>query len=151
MAELRHIVRVAATELKGDLPTHLALTKIRGVGFMFSNAVLKVLNLDPRRPIGEYSDKELEKIEDCLKNPEKYGIPSWMYNRRKDPFRGKDGHLVGPDLQLQIKQDIDYMKKIKSYRGIRHALGLKVRGQRTRSTGRKGKTVGVQRKKGAAK
>ena len=145
--EIRHIVRVAATELPGDKPLWLALTKIKGISFMFSNAVVKVLNLDPKKPIGSFTDEELEKIEDCIRNPDRYGIPSWLYNRRKDLFTGKDVHVSGPELELAVKQDIDFMKKIKSYRGIRHALGLKVRGQRTRSTGRKGRTVGVQRKK----
>jgi len=145
--EIRHIVRLAATELKGDMPIKLALTKVPGVSFMFSNAVIKALNLDSQKPVGALSDAELEKIEDCLRNPQNYGIPAWMYNRRKDLWTGKDMHIVGPELRLSVKQDIDFMKKIKSYRGIRHALGLKVRGQRTKSTGRKGRTVGVQRKK----
>jgi len=145
--ELRHIVRIAATELKGEMPLRIALTKIKGVSFMFSNAVIKALGYDPEKKVGELSDEEIEKIEDCLKNPHSYGIPSWLYNRRKDLLTGKDLHVVGPDLELVVKQDIDFMKKIKCYRGIRHALGLKVRGQRTRSTGRKGRTVGVQRKK----
>ena len=147
MGELKHIVRVAATELKGETPIYIALTKIKGVGFSFSNAVIRALDLDPQKPIGAFSDEELEKIEDCLKNPQKYGIPSWLYNRRRDLTTGKDLHIVGPELELQIRQDIEFMKKIRCYKGIRHALGLKVRGQRTRSTGRKGRTVGVIRKR----
>jgi len=140
-------VRVAATELKGEMPLKIALTKIKGVGFMFSNAVIRALGFDPNRAVGTLSDEEIEKIEECLKNPQKYGIPSWLYNRRRDPETGQDLHLVSADLELRTRQDIDFMKKIKCYKGIRHALGLKVRGQRTRSTGRKGRTVGVQRKK----
>ncbi len=146
--EMRHIVRLAATELEGKVPLRIALTKVKGVGFMLSNAVIKVLKMDPGKPVGMLTDEELAKIEDCIKNPASYGIPSWMYNRKNDPWTGQDAHVVGPDLNMKLKQDLDFMKKIKSYRGIRHALGLKVRGQRTKSTGRRGKTVGVSRKKG---
>jgi len=143
--EFRHIVRVAATELKGDTPVQLALTRIKGVGPTFASATVKALGLDPKKKIGEFSDKELKELEEFLKNPK--GLPTWLLNRRRDPFTGKDMHLVSSDLTIQLKQDLDYMKKIKSYRGMRHAFGLKVRGQRTKSTGRKGRTIGVQRKK----
>ncbi len=142
-----HLVRIAGVEVDGTKQTYHALTKIKGVSWMFANAVVKALNLDPTKPIGAWDEETLEKIEDCIKNPWKYGIPSWLYNRRRDPRTGKDMHLVTADLELVKKQDIDFMKKIRCYRGIRHALGLKVRGQRTRSTGRKGRTVGVSRKK----
>ena len=48
--------------------------------------------------------------------------------------------------ELKIKEDIQREMKIKSWRGVRHSLGLKVRGQRTRTTGRKGGPVGVARR-----
>ena len=143
--EFRHIVRVAATELKGKMPIKLALTKIKGVGPAFANAVITILEIDPEKKVGEFTNEEFARIEAFLKNPE--GVPQWMLNRKKDPFTGKDGHKISSDLQIQLKQDLDYMKKTKSYRGMRHAFGLKARGQRTKSTGRKGKTVGVQRKR----
>jgi len=46
---------------------------------------------------------------------------------------------------LSRNEDINLMKKVRSYKGVRHDRGLRVRGQRSRSTGRKGKTVGVSR------
>ena len=70
-----------------------------------------------------------------------------MVNRKKDLRTGEDLHVLGSKLDLQIKQDIDRMKKMKSYKGVRHQYGLKVRGQRTKSTGRKGLVVGVVRRK----
>jgi small subunit ribosomal protein S13 len=85
-------------------------------------------------------------LEDIIKDPAKHGIPSRLFNRRKDIESGRDMHLVGPDLALRNKADIDLMKDIKSWKGIRHSLGLKVRGQRTRTTGRSGKAVGVKKK-----
>jgi len=77
----------------------------------------------------------------------KFGIPNWMLNRRKDLETGKDLHLIGSDLEFRVKQDIEFMKSIKSWKGWRHSLGLKVRGQRTRTTGRTGRTVGVHRRR----
>lgn len=147
--EFRHIVRVAATELQGKTPVKLALTRIKGVGPAVANAAVKRLGIDPGKPMGEFTDEELQQIESVLKDPEE--VPDWLLNRRKDPFTGEDNHLISSDLKFQQKQDIDYMKKIRSYKGIRHSMGLKVRGQRTKSTGRHGTTVGVQRKRIKAK
>jgi small subunit ribosomal protein S13 len=96
--------------------------------------------------MGFLSSAEVEKIEDTLKNPVKYDIPLWLLNRRKDRETGNDLHLLGSDLLLQTKNDIDQMKKIRSWKGFRHSYGLKVRGQRTRTTGRKGKAIGVRKK-----
>ncbi len=56
-------------------------------------------------------------------------------------------HLVGAELLYYVRRDIEREKKIRSWRGIRHALGLKVRGQRTATTGRLGMTIGVHRRK----
>jgi small subunit ribosomal protein S13 len=142
--EFRYIVRVAATEMQGKTPIKLALTKIKGVGAAFANATITILGIDPHKRVGDFTNEELGRIETFLKNPE--GVPQWALNRRNDPFTGKDTHLISSDLTIQLKQDLDYMKKTKSYRGMRHAFGLKVRGQRTKSTGRKGKTLGVHRK-----
>lgn len=89
----------------------------------------------------------MHKLEDIMANPQKYNIPSWMFNRRKDPEKGVTVHLTTSQLELTEKNDIDRMKKIKCYKGIRHILGQPVRGQRTRSSFRKNGTVGVQRTK----
>jgi small subunit ribosomal protein S13 len=96
--------------------------------------------------MGFLSSADVEKIEDIITNPVKYGIPAWLLNRQKDLETGKDIHLLGSDLVLQTKNDIDQMKKIKSWKGFRHSYGLKVRGQRTKSTGREGKAMGVKKK-----
>jgi small subunit ribosomal protein S13 len=91
------------------------------------------------------------KIEEVLKDPLGHGIPAWMLNRRKDYETGSNLHLLGSDLVLAEKADIGREKKIRSRRGIRHELGLPVRGQRTRTTGRKGLSVGVMRKEARIK
>ncbi|HLD57405.1 MAG TPA: 30S ribosomal protein S13 [archaeon] len=89
-------------------------------------------------------------MEEYIKNPEKHGIPPWMLNRRLDPETGTGRHLIGSDLVFTKNMDINKLKRMKSYKGVRHGLGLPVRGQRTRSSGRtSGKSVGVVKKKEA--
>jgi len=143
----RYIVRIAKTDIIGELRTDYGLAEIKGVGVNLATAICRVLNIDPAMKIGYLTDEEIAKIEDVLKSPLKYGIPSWMLNRRKDYETGEDKHLVSAELIYYVKQDIEREKKIKSWRGIRHALGMKVRGQRTRTTGRTGATVGVRKRR----
>ncbi|MEM2133357.1 MAG: 30S ribosomal protein S13 [Candidatus Jordarchaeaceae archaeon] len=145
--EYRYLVRVAGTDLDGSKKLAYALTGIKGVGIRLAESIIRVVGLDPNIRMGFVSDQDVRKIEEVLANPVKYGIPKWMVNRQKDVSSGEYLHLTGSDLTLAIKTDIDDMRKMKSYRGIRHALGLKVRGQHTKTTGRKGQTVGVRRKK----
>jgi len=144
--EFRHIVRLGGTDLDGARKLIYGLTKIRGVGVSLANAIAKAADLKAEMRIGNLTESEVEKIEDIIADPTKYGIPSRLLNRRKDLESGRDLHFVGPDLALRVKSDIDFMKDIRTWRGIRHSLGLKVRGQRTRTTGRMGKAVGVRKK-----
>ncbi len=145
--EVKGLVRILETTVEGQKKISVALLRVKGVGHALSLAIPRAVGLDPSRKIGTLSDGELEKLEDAIKNPAKYGIPSHMLNRRRDPKTGEDRHLSESDLVLTRKSDIDFLKKIRCYRGIRHELGLPVRGQRTRSSFRKGRTVGVSRKK----
>jgi small subunit ribosomal protein S13 len=112
---------------------------------MFSNAVCNILNLDKTKKIGALDEKEVKDIEDLINNSSK--LPKWMLNRRRDYDTGEDLHIVGSKLKLRKEFDIKRLKKIRSYRGMRHAFGLPVRGQRTRGHFRKGRSVGVQKKK----
>jgi len=144
--EFRHIVRIAETDLDGTLKINHALSLIKGVGIGLADIIIKKAEVNPEARTGFLSEAEIEKLEDVIRKPGKYGLPSWVLNRPKDLETGKDLHLVGPDLTLQIKNDIEEMKKIRSWRGYRHAYGLKVRGQRTKVTGRTGKAVGVKKK-----
>ncbi|MHA1607724.1 MAG: 30S ribosomal protein S13 [Candidatus Freyarchaeota archaeon] len=143
----KHIVRLAGTDLDGSYRAAYALRTIKGINARMANAVLVALGIDPNRRLGFLTDAEIKKIEDAVSNPPSVGIPSWMLNRQKDLETGKDLHLIGSQLALTVKNDIELMKRIRCWKGVRHALGLKVRGQRTKTTGRKGQTVGVRRKK----
>jgi len=150
-AEFRELLRIVDKDIKGGVSVYLAITKVKGSDFMIANAVCNVLNLDKAQKCGNLTHEQVEKIEDALKHPEKYGIPAWLFNRRKDLENGADRHIVGSELTLQQGLDIRFLKRIKTYRGVRHTKGSKkVRGQRTRSTGRRGSTLGVQRKKKGA-
>lgn len=133
--------------IDGNDTVEYGLTNIKGIGQRFAQAVVKTANMDPHARIGALSEKEIELLEDIITNPIENGIPSWMVNRKKDLRTGEDKHILGNELEITVKRDIDRMKRIKSYKGIRHQLGLKVRGQRTKSTGRHGLVIGVQRKK----
>lgn len=147
--ELKHIVRVAGKDLTGTKPVHRALLELKGISFNFARAVAYAAEVDPFKRLGTLSDEEIQRIERVLKDPLAHGIPSWLLNRRMDYATGRDLHLIGADIDLAVKADIGRERRIRSRRGIRHELGLPVRGQRTRTTGRKGMTVGVTRKKEA--
>lgn len=144
--EFRHIVRVIGTDLDGTKKAIYGVSKIRGVGPNFAHAVVKSAKIAPGARIGALSEAEISRLEDAIRDPAKHGIPARLYNRRKDLDTGRDMHLVGPDLVLRIKADVDLIKDIRTWKGVRHSLGLKVRGQRTRTTGRSGKAVGVKKK-----
>jgi small subunit ribosomal protein S13 len=149
--EIRQIVRIAGHDLDGKKAVHHALLGVRGVSFSLARAVAHAANVDPFKKIGTLTDDELKRIEEVLRDPVAHGIPAWMLNRRKDYETGRDMHLTGAEIDLYVRADIGREKRIRSRRGIRHELGLPVRGQRTRTTGRRGMTVGVLRKKEEAK
>ena len=123
-----------------------AVTSIKGVSLSLSNAILKKAGINPDLRSGFLTEADISKIEEVVKDPAKFGIPAWLFNRRKDSETGKDMHLISADLVLRSKTDIDDAKNIRSWRGYRHAYGLKVRGQRTKTTGRSGKSLGVKKK-----
>ena len=143
----KYIVRIAGTDISGELKLPYGLAKIKGIGLTTAYAILRVLGMDPNRRIGDLTEEEIKKLEEAVVDIRKLGLPSWLYNRRKDYETGEDLHLVGADLLFAARRDIEREIKIGSWRGLRHKLGLKVRGQRTRTTGRVGMTVGVKKKR----
>lgn len=149
--EFRGIVRIGDRDIKGEKILSKALTKVKGISINLAEAIAEVaskeLGIDKKEKVGNLSDAQVKKLSEILKDPIKFGVPSWMVNRKKDVETGKDIHLISSDLELQKKQDIKSKIDIKSYQGIRHMFGLPVRGQRTKTMGRKGLTVGVTRKK----
>lgn len=144
--EFRHIVRIMGSDSPGTLKTAYALKHIKGINTSLSNAILKKAGVNPDLRVGFITDSDIGKIEDVIRDPAKYSIPMWMFNRRKDSETGKDYHMLSADLIFKVKTDIDQDKEIRSWRGYRHAYSLKVRGQRTKTTGRAGKALGVKKK-----
>jgi len=151
MAEYKHIVRIVNADLDGAKPIGHALTKIKGVSFMFANMICNLAGVDKTFKTGDLDDKDINKLDQVIRNPAEYGAPEWMFNRRKDPETGEDTHLVSADIKFVQDNDIKSMRKTKSYKGQRHAVGLPLRGQRTKSNFRrnKGKVAGVKKRKGA--
>ncbi|HDQ06677.1 MAG TPA: 30S ribosomal protein S13 [Candidatus Bathyarchaeota archaeon] len=144
--EFQHIIRFAGTDIEGTQPVTYALTNVKGIGIKIANAIVEKAGIDPETRMGLLSSADVEKLEEIITNPVKHDIPIWLLNRQKDLETGKAIHLLSSDLVLQTKNDIDQMKKMRSWKGIRHSYGLKVRGQRTKTTGRKGKAIGVKKK-----
>ncbi len=137
------LIRILSTDIPGDKGVYAGLTRIKGISWGFSHALCHVLHLDKNRKISSLSKEEIEKISQFIKNPQ---IPHFLLNRRFDFDTGEDHHIVGSELDLKREFDIKRLKKIRSYRGLRHAIGAPVRGQRTRSHFRKNKVVGVMKK-----
>src|SRR2546421_1250834 len=143
--DFRYIVRMANTDLDGTRSVGSALTAIPGFGIRVSEAVADLADVPRAERLGNLSEDQTDKIEATLS---KLGelFPPWMVNRPKDWESGLDLHLVGSEVEVRLRDDINLMKMIRSYKGVRHETGQKVRGQRTRSNGRTGLTVGVTKK-----
>jgi ribosomal protein S13 len=139
--------RKLRSQVDGNAKIEHGLTQIRGIGRRFAQAVVRVAKIDENLRIGAIPEKDLNRIEEIIIDPITNGIPAWMVNRKKDLVTGENLHIIGNRLELSVRRDIDRMKRIRSYKGVRHHRGLKVRGQRTKSTGRHGLVVGVIRKK----
>ena len=144
----KHLVRIANADLHGEKNIGFALRNIKGVNFQFANAVCKLTNIDKLKKVGNLTDDEISRLDKIINAPLENGMPSWMVNRRKDYEDGTDKHIITTDLMFTKDNDLKRLKKIKSYRGLRHAAGLPVRGQRTKSNFRKskGNVMGVKRK-----
>ncbi len=146
--EFKHMVRIARRDVDGNKPVVNALADIRGVGIALSGAICSSMGLDLNQKIGYLSDDKINEIEEAVRNPKQHNIPEWMLNRRNDYETGETVHLIESDLMMRLRDDLNRMKKIRSYKGRRHEVGLPVRGQRTKSTFRKGSSVGVRRRRG---
>ena len=145
-SDFKYIIRIANSDVSGEERLVNALTSIRGIGPRISNAIVQKLKLNPNKLAGKLDDKNVVDIENAIMNLNDY-VPDWLLNRQKDYDTGGDIHPVSVELKMTHDEDLNRMKKVKSYKGIRHASGHKVRGQRTYSNGRKGLALGVSRKK----
>lgn len=147
----RDIVRVVDVDLDGTKPLHRALLRIKGIGTNFAVMVERVFSeeagIDPSTPLGNIPEDKIPLLEDIIHNPIKHGIPAWAVNTQKDLGTGEDKHIVGVDLEVKEREILKREADMGSYRGLRRVWGLKVRGQRTKSKGRKNKISPRIRKK----
>lgn len=119
-----------------DIPENkriiVALTYVRGIGRTLSEEILSKLHIDPSTRAKDLSGQDLAKIQKTL-----------------------DGYMVEGDLRKSIRENIQRLKRIGSYRGMRHTQGLPSRGQRTRVNARtkrgKRKTIGAIKKEDATR
>ena len=148
--DYRGIVRIMGRDMPGQMKLKNALRRIRGIGHNIAASLVKIIHLElgisPDFKVGELSDEKIAKVEDILKNPGTHGVITFILNRPTERSSGKPTHLLSTDLQFAVKQDIGMEKDLRTWRGWRHSIGQRVRGQRTRSTGRTGMTVGVLKK-----
>ncbi|UCE73598.1 MAG: 30S ribosomal protein S13 [Methanomassiliicoccales archaeon] len=143
--DFKYIVRIANTDLDGDKVVVQALTAIKGIGDRVAKVVVNRTKIPKNEKIGNLSDEDIEKLENFVLELSD-NTPGWLMNKQNDVWTGEDIHILGSEMEMRIQEDINILKKIRCYRGIRHEKGQKVRGQRTKAHGRTGLTVGVVKK-----
>ncbi|MBW0472121.1 hypothetical protein O181_011836 [Austropuccinia psidii MF-1] len=146
--QFQHILRLLNTNVDGRIKIMFALTQIRGVGRRLANVACKKADVDLNKRAGELNPDELERIVTIIQNPAQFKIPAWFLNRQRDIVDGKSTQVLSNGLDSKLREDLERLKKIRAHRGLRHYWGLRVRGQHTKTTGRRGKTVGVSKKRG---
>lgn len=141
--QFQHIIRLLNTNIDGKQKVMYALTSIKGVGRRYSNLVCKKADVDITKRAGELSNDELERLVTIIQNPTQYKIPNWFLNRQKDIKDGTYSQVLANGLDNKQREDVETLKKIRCHRGLRHYWQIRVRGQHTKTTGRRGKIVGV--------
>eukprot|EP01102_Stenamoeba_stenopodia_P005594 TRINITY_DN16342_c0_g1_i1.p2 TRINITY_DN16342_c0_g1~~TRINITY_DN16342_c0_g1_i1.p2 ORF type:complete len:156 (+),score=32.35 TRINITY_DN16342_c0_g1_i1:110-577(+) len=146
--DFQHILRILNTNVDGRRKVMYALTAIKGIGRRFSNLICKRAGVDLNKRGGELSNDEINRLVTIIQNPQQFKIPVWFLNRQRDIKDGKSTQIFANAMDAKLRDDLERLKKIRAHRGLRHYWGLRVRGQHTKTTGRKGRTVGVSKKKG---
>lgn len=146
-AEYKHILRISGKDVEGSKKLIVAISEVKGVGYNFAQVLTQTLNINPNMRVGFLTDNEIREIERAIADPKVAALPDWYLNRRKDMDSGSSRHLITSDLDFASSNDVEREKLVMSWRGYRHMFGLRVRGQRTRTTGRKGGAVGVKKVK----
>lgn len=144
--DFKYIVRLADTDIDGEKTVIYGLTSIKGIGMHMSSFIADITKIDKKMKMGDLSDEQIEQIRQALLQIIERA-PRWMFNHRKDPETGEDLHFIGSQIEMNLRDEINIMKKIRCYRGIRHEMGLRVRGQRTRANNRRGLSLGVSKRR----
>ncbi|KAJ0401902.1 hypothetical protein P43SY_003519 [Pythium insidiosum] len=141
--DFQHILRILNTNIDGRRKVWVALTSIQGCGPRFAIMICKKAEVDINKRAGELTNDEIERLVAIIQNPLQFKIPVWFLNRKKDYKTGKHSQAVANNLQSKLRDDLERLKKIAVHRGLRHWWGLKVRGQHTKTTGRRRQIVGM--------
>ena len=147
VSDYKHILRIAGKDIDGSKKLIVALSEIKGLGYNFAQVLTQSLKINPGMRVGFLTENEVREIEQAIFNPASAGIPQWYLNRKKGMDDGSNHHIISSDLDFAASNDIEREKLVMSWRGYRHMFGLRVRGQCTRTTGRKGGAVGVKKVK----
>ena len=119
--------RIAGVNIPEEKPVKVSLTYIYGIGSQISQRILNKLNIDLNLRAKELTPTQVQQLQQEIE---------------KLPVEG--------GLRQTVRNNIESLKRIKSYRGLRHSMGLPSRGQRTRTNARtkkgKKKTVGAMTK-----
>lgn len=142
---MRQLIRIFNTDIPGNVRLGYGLTKIKGIGLNFAKAFCVRNNIQEDKIVGTMTEAEVRELEGKLKVLSH--MDKWYMNRQKDYETGNDVHLLTSDLKFNTEFDVKKMQKIRTYKGLRHAAGLPVRGQRTKAHFRHGRAVGVSKKK----
>ena len=111
---VRDMPRIAGVDLPRNKRVEISLTYIYGIGRSRSNEILDETGVDPDTRIKDLAEAETSHLRE---------------------FIGRN-YLVEGDLRREVSKDIQRLKDIRCYRGIRHRRGLPVRGQRTKTNAR---------------
>jgi|UniRef100_A0A7S2BE88 small subunit ribosomal protein S18e len=144
--DFQHILRILNTNIDGTRKVMFSLTAITGIGRRFANLICKKAEVDPNKRAGELTQDEVEKLVAIIQNPKQFKIPMWFLNRQKDYKTGRYQQAFSNNLGAKLREDLERLKKIRAHRGLRHYWGIRVRGQHTKTTGRRGKTMAAVKK-----
>ena len=144
--DFQHILRILNTNVDGRQKVMFALTAIKGCGRRFANLICKKAEIDLNKRAGELKPDEIERLVAIMQNPLQFKIPQWFLNRQKDFRTGKYSQITSNVLETKLREDLKRLKDMRSHRGLRHFWGIRVRGQHTKTTGRRGRTVGISGK-----
>ena len=144
--DFAYILRMADSDIDGLKPIAIGLTSIKGVGMRTSQQICRLAGINGKSLGGHLSEEDQDSLRSAIDD---YAttVPWWLVNRQRDLGTNEDAHIVAMEVKMTRDDDISRLAGIKAYRGMRHRSGHKVRGQRLRSNGRTGSTLGVERKK----
>jgi small subunit ribosomal protein S13 len=120
------MARISGVNIPKDKKVKISLTYVFGIGNSLASEILDKTGIDPDKRVHELTEEEERKIQIAV----------------------QEYRLEG-DLRRAVREDINRLKKIGSYRGFRHKRGLPVRGQRTKTNARtrKGRKRAVAKSK----